>query len=152
MTLPTRQSLRYSLGASVANLFPFFVDFWSSLFFFLSFRFHFDALAHDNDALSSAVEDVHTIPNDRGDRTPSVIILRGKQGVRKFNLTSVDDVRIFMALYRVEEKGVDLVLTLNFPMSVGDGNTRIEEQYAKAQSDFYSIATSLRIVDFDLFA
>jgi hypothetical protein len=50
------------------------------------------------------------------------------------------------------KKGVDLVLTLNFPMSVGDGNIRTEEQYMKAQSDFHAIATSLRIVDFDLFA
>ena len=85
------------------------------------------------------------------DKTPSVIILRGKQGVQKFNKTSVDDVRIFVALYRVEEKEVDLVLTLNFPMSVGDGdgNTRTEEQ---AQSDFHAIATSLRIIDFNLFA
>ena len=121
--------------------------------FFLLLRFHFDAIAHDNDALSSSVEDVRTIPNDRenGDRTPSVIILRGKQGVQKFNKTPVDDVRIFVALYRVEEKEVDLVLTLNFPMSVGDGdgNTRTEEQ---AQSDFHAIATSLRIIDFNLFA
>jgi hypothetical protein len=123
-----------------------------SLFFF--FRFHFDALAHDNDALSSSVEDVRTITIDRavGDETPSVTILRGKQGVQKFNKTSVDDVRIFVALYRVEKKGVDLVLTLNFPMSVGDGNIRTEEQYMKAQSDFHAIATSLRIIDFDLFA
>lgn len=120
---------------------------------FLLLRFHFDALAHDNDALSSSVDDVRMIPNDRGDgdKTPSVIILRGKQGVQKFNKTSVDDVRIFVALYRVEEKEVDLVLTLNFPMSVGDGdgNTRTEEQ---AQSDFHAIATSLRIIDFNLFA
>lgn len=121
-------------------------------FFFL--RFHFDALAHDNDALSSSVDDVRTIPIDRGDgdKTPSVIILRGQQGVQKFKKTSVDDVRIFVALYRVEEKGVDLVLTLNFPMSVGDGNTRNEEQYMEAQSVFHAIATSLRIVDINLFA
>lgn len=61
----------------------------------------------------------------------------------------MDDVRIFLALYRVEEKGVDLVLTLNFPMNVGQGGTRTEEEAKRA---FYSIATSLRIVDFDLFA
>jgi hypothetical protein len=118
------------------------------------FRFHFDALAHDNDALSYSVQDVRTIPIDRtsGDETPSVIILRGKQSVQKFNKTSVDNVRIFVALYRVERKGVDLVLTLNFPMGVGDGNTRTEEQYMRAQSDFDAIATSLRIMDFNLFA
>jgi len=115
-------------------------------------KFHFDSIAHDNEALSSSVEDVHIIPNDRGDgdETPSVIILRGQQAVQKFNSTSVDDVRIFLALYRVEEKGVDLVLTLNFPMDVG--GTRTEERYLEAQRDFYSIATSLRIVDSGLFA
>ncbi|KAI9455575.1 Mog1p/PsbP-like protein [Lactarius psammicola] len=103
-------------------------------------KFHFDSIAHDNEALSSSVEDVRTIPNDRGDdMTPS-----------KFNSTYVDDVRIFLALYRVEEKGVDLLLTLNFPMNAG-GGTRTEEQYMEAKGDFYSIATSLRIVDFDLF-
>lgn len=122
------------------------------LFFSYFLRFHFDALAHDNEAVSSSVQDLHTILNDRGDKTPSVTILRGQQGVQKFNSTSVDDVRIFMALYRVEEKGVDLVLTLNFPMSVGASNTRTEEQYMKAQSAFHSISTSLRIVNFKLFA
>lgn len=124
----------------------------------LTFRFHFDSVAHDNEALSSAIEDVHTIPNNRGggDRTPSAIVLCGQQAVQKFNSTAVDDVRIFLALYRVEEKGVDLVLTLNFPMTVGQGGgggtRRTEEQYADAKRDFYSIATSLRIVDFGLFA
>ncbi|KAF8270358.1 Mog1p/PsbP-like protein [Lactarius quietus] len=111
-------------------------------------KFHFAALAHDNDALSSIIEDVHAIPNDRGDVTPSVIILRGRQTVPKFNSTTGDDVRILMALYRVEEKKVDLLLTLNFPVSV---DTRTEEQFTKAQSDFHAIATSLRIVDFGLF-
>ncbi|KAI9434006.1 Mog1p/PsbP-like protein [Lactarius indigo] len=115
-------------------------------------KFHFDSIAHDNEALSSSVEDVHTITNDReGDETPSVIVLRGRQGVRKFNSTSVDDVRIFLALYRVEEKGVDLVLTLNFPMN-GEGFTRTEEEYMEAKRCFYSIATSLHIIDFGLFA
>ncbi|KAH9171519.1 Mog1p/PsbP-like protein [Lactarius sanguifluus] len=114
-------------------------------------KFHFNATAHDNDALSSSIEDVQMIPNDRGDATPSVIILHGRQGVRKFNRTSVDDVRISLALYRVEGKGVDLVLTLNFPMN-GEGGIRTEEEYMEAKRDFYSIATSLRIVDFGLFA
>ncbi|KAH8983574.1 Mog1p/PsbP-like protein [Lactarius hatsudake] len=94
-------------------------------------KFHFNATAHDNDALSSSIEDVQTIPNDRGDATPSVIILHGRQGVRKFNRTSVDDVRISLALYR--------------------GGVRTEEEYTAAKRDFCSIATSLRIVDFGLF-
>jgi hypothetical protein len=95
---------------------------------------------------------VQTIPNDRGDETPSVIILTGQQGVKKFNKISVDDVRIFLAIYRVEEKGVDLVLSLNYPMKAGDGVVRTEEQYITTKQVFHSIATSLRIVDFGLFA
>ncbi|KAI0253942.1 Mog1p/PsbP-like protein [Lactifluus subvellereus] len=114
--------------------------------------FHFESLAQDNETDSYSVNEVHTIPNDRGDETPSVIILTGQQGVKKFNKTSVDDVRIFLAIYRVEDKGVDLVLTFNFPMNVGDGVVRTEEQYITAKQTFYSIATSLRIVDFGLFA
>ncbi len=97
---------------------------------------------------------MRTIPNDRGgdDATPSAIVLRGQQRVQKFNSTSLDDVRILLALYRVETKGVDLLLTLNFPMNVaGEGGTRTEEQYVEACRDFGSIATSLRIVDFGLF-
>ena len=97
---------------------------------------------------------MYTIPNDRGDgdKTPSVIILLGQQGVKKFNKSSVDDVRIFLAIYRVEEKGVDLVLSLNYPMNVGEGGVRTEEQYITTKQVFHSIASSLRIVDFDLFA
>ena len=115
-------------------------------------RFHFESLAQDNETDSYSVTEVHTIPNDRGDETPSVIILTGQQNVKKFNRALVDDVRIFLAIYRVEEKGVDVVLTLNFPMNVGEAVVRTEEQYITAKQTFYAIATSLRIVNFDLFA
>jgi hypothetical protein len=97
------------------------------------------------------VKEVQTIPNDRGDKTPSAIILTGQQDVKKFNKISVDDVRIFLAIYRVEEKGVDLVLSFNYPMKAGDGVVRTEEQYITTKQAFHSIATSLCIVDFDLF-
>ncbi|KAI0303417.1 Mog1p/PsbP-like protein [Multifurca ochricompacta] len=114
--------------------------------------FHFDSIAQDNEALSSSIDEILTIPNDRGDKTPSVTILRGRQGVKKFNRSSEDDVRIFLALYRVEEKGVDLVLSLNFPINLHDGVIRGEEQYMFADQVFRSIATSLHIINFDLFA
>jgi hypothetical protein len=83
---------------------------------------------------------------------PSFIILYGRQGVKKFNRTSVDDVQIFLALYRLEEKGVDIVLSYNFPMNAGDGVVRTEEQCSAAKETFLSIASSLRVDDFSLFA
>ena len=118
---------------------------------FTFFRYHFGAIAHDNDALSSSVDEVIEIPYNRGVEIPSIIILRGRQSVKKFNKTSVDDVRIFVALYRLKEKGVDLVLTFNFPMNTGEGVTRTEEEYNITKETFLSIATSLHVVDFSLF-
>jgi Ran-interacting Mog1 protein len=118
---------------------------------FAFFRYHFDAIAHDNDALSSSVDEVNEIPYNRDDQIPSVIILRGRQGVKKFNKTSVDDLRIFVALYRLKERSVDLVLSLNFPMNTSEGVTRTDEQYNTAKETFLSIAASLHVIDFSLF-
>jgi hypothetical protein len=115
-------------------------------------RYHFEAIAHDNDAVSFSVANVNEIPISHIVDTPFITILHGRQDVRKFNRTSVDDVRISLALYRLEQKGVDLVLSLNFPMRAEDAVVRTEEQYDTAKKTFRSIATSLRIVDFDLFA
>jgi hypothetical protein len=94
---------------------------------------------------------VNEIPYNRSDEIHSITILRGRQGVKKFNRTSVDDLRIFGALYRLKERGVDLVLSLNFPMNTGDGVTRTEELCNTAKETFLSIASSLHVVDFDLF-
>jgi hypothetical protein len=116
-----------------------------------SLRYHFDAIAHDNDALSSSVDEVNETPYNRGVEIPSIIILRGRQSVKKFNKTSVDDLRIFVALYRLKKQGVDIVLSLNFPMNTGEGTTRTEEQYNTAKQTFLSIAASLHVVDFSLF-
>ncbi|KAH9967891.1 Mog1p/PsbP-like protein [Russula dissimulans] len=121
-------------------------------------RFHFEAIAHDNDAFSSSVDDVNEIPNDHVDQIneiPSIAVLSGRQDVTKFNKTSVDDVRIFLALYRLKERGVrgvDLVLSLNFPMKASDDIIRTEEQYHAAKDTFLSIARTLHIIDFGLFA
>jgi hypothetical protein len=95
---------------------------------------------------------VSEVPNTNGDGIPSVIVLSGRQGVRKFNRTSVDDVRIFLALYRLGKKPVDIVLSHNFPMNTANGAVRTEERYNAAKETFLSIATSFRIVNFSLFA
>lgn len=115
------------------------------------FRFHFESIAHDNDAISFSVDEVNEIPYNGSDEISSVIILRGRQGVKKFNRTSVDDLRIFMALYRLKKRNVDIVLSLNFPMNTGDGVVRTEEQCNTAKETFLSIAASFHVADYSLF-
>ena len=114
-------------------------------------RFHFDSLAHDNDATFSEIQEIFAIPNGRGDETPSVTILFGEQHVAKFNPTEADHVRILMALYRIEKKNVDLIVTFNVPVKLADGGA-IEEGFQLAKRDFETFVRSLQIIDFDLFA
>ncbi|KAF9466385.1 hypothetical protein BDZ94DRAFT_1251830 [Collybia nuda] len=114
-------------------------------------RFHFDSLAHDNTAVSATVDDVSVIPNDRGDDTPSAAVLSGIQSVRKFNQPTPDTVQILMALYRVERKNVDLVVTFNIPTQSNDGGAVGSQGLETAKSHFYSFVQSLHIVDYGLF-
>ncbi|RDB24298.1 Ran guanine nucleotide release factor [Hypsizygus marmoreus] len=115
-------------------------------------RFHFNSIAHDNSAVSATVDAVTVIPNDRGDDTPSAIVLFGVQGVPKFNRTTPDEVHIFMALFRVEHKRADLVVTFNVPTVSQDGGMVGKEGLDAAQANFESLVRSLRIVDHRLFA
>ncbi|KAF8201513.1 hypothetical protein BJ912DRAFT_503958 [Pholiota molesta] len=115
-------------------------------------RFHFDSLAHDNSAVSANIHSVSVVPNDRGDNTPSAIVLKGVQMVPKFNHATPDRVEILMALFRVESKGIDLVLTFNVPVESVDEGRANEFTIEKAKADFDQFARSLRIVDFDVFA
>jgi len=115
-------------------------------------KFHFEALAHDNSAQSQAVHEVTIIPNGRGDDTPSVILLSGTQTVPKFNRPTPDEVRILMALYRVESKNIDLVMSMNIPVTSADGGAADADKLASATKDFDVAAKSLHIVDFGLFA
>jgi len=114
-------------------------------------RFHFQSLAEDNSAEVSEVQSINVIPNDRGDDTPSPIVLTGLQHVRKFNQTNSDEVRILMGLFRVVDACIDIVVTCNVPVrsddgAVDDGGWRI------ANKDFDVLVRSLKIVDFGLFA
>jgi hypothetical protein len=95
---------------------------------------------------------VKVIPNDRGDDTPSAIVLSGLQNVPKFNRTNPDEVQILMALYRVEQKHIDLVITFNIPTRSEDSGAVSPEGLATATSHFESFVQSLRIVDYGLFA
>lgn len=92
------------------------------------------------------------VPNDRGDDTPSAVILNGTQMVDKFNHTAPDEVQILMALYRIESKAIDLVLTFNIPLKSVDEGKSQDAIVRKAQADFNAFARSLRIVDYGLFA
>lgn len=57
-----------------------------------------------------------------------------------------------MALYRVESKNVDVVVTFNVPIKSEDGGAVGEQGWDAAQADFDAFAKSLRIVNYDLFA
>ncbi|KAI0029825.1 Mog1p/PsbP-like protein [Vararia minispora EC-137] len=114
-------------------------------------KFHFDSLAHDNDATSSTIQSVTTLPNDRGDSTPSPTVLVGTQKVAKFNAIAADDVYILLALYRVADKNVDLVLTMNVPTRGADA-TENERRLAEAKGVFSAAVRSLSVVDYSLFA
>ena len=118
----------------------------------ISNRFHFDALAHDNDARSSTVTEISDVPNDRGDRTPSAIILKGEQLVPKFNKRTPDRVKILMAVFRVDDKDIDVVATFNVPVEAVDGGAVGAADFDKVESDFGNFVKSFRIVDFSLFA
>ncbi|KAH8107204.1 Mog1p/PsbP-like protein, partial [Cristinia sonorae] len=115
-------------------------------------RFHFDSIAHDNDADTKNIQSIRIVPNDRGDQMPSPILLDGTQTVKKFNATVPDQIRIFMALYRVEDKNVDLLLVMNVPISTLDGGALGEQEVLAAKEEFETAALTLQIMDFGLFA
>ncbi|ESK93002.1 ran guanine nucleotide release factor [Moniliophthora roreri MCA 2997] len=115
-------------------------------------KFHFDSLAHDNNAVFEQIDSVNIIANDRSDKTPSAITLSGVQRVSKFNRTQPDEVKILMALYRVEEKAIDLVVTFNVPVIAEDGGAVGQDGLRVVEEQFDTFVRSLRIVDFGLFA
>lgn len=89
--------------------------------------------------------------NDRGDQTPSPIILHGSQRIRKFNANAADHVDILIALFRVHTggKSADLVVSASIPRSSEGGVG--EERAAAIASEFNSFVSSLRIIDYGLF-
>ncbi|KAG6829988.1 hypothetical protein H0H87_009595 [Tephrocybe sp. NHM501043] len=114
--------------------------------------FHFGSLAHDNSAVAATVNEVTILPNDRGDDTPSTILLSGVQSVPKFNRTKPDEVQILMALYRIEQKDIDLVVTFNIPIKTEDDEGAVpSEREAIARKQFDAFARSLKIVNYGLF-
>ena len=114
-------------------------------------RFHFDALAHDNSATSQVVRSVVETTTQQGN-TPPPVLLQGTQTVPKFNSAEPDEVQILLALYRVENKNVDFVMSMNVPTKSTDGGVVNSAAFIEAQRVFEAAASSLKIVDFGLFA
>lgn len=108
-------------------------------------RFHFDSLANDNDATDVRVTWTDApASNAPANATPRPATIQGSQRVKKFGkIQEEDTVQIWMAVWRIASKNVDLVLSLNVPHDT-DIEARTEQ--------FRHAVGSLRIVDFALFA
>ena len=110
-------------------------------------RFHFDSLAHDNSALEAHVEYVEAPAGEKAaapPATPAPALVRGAQRVRKFGKASEEDsVHIWAAVWRIEAKNVDLVLSVNDPATTG---------LDQVDAWFRHAAQTLRIEDYGLFA
>ncbi|KAI0736883.1 Mog1p/PsbP-like protein [Fomitopsis betulina] len=116
-------------------------------------KFHFDSLAHDNDAIEKSVLEISQPTGEGSGNPPSLpITLRGTQLVRKFNQTIPDELQILLAVYRLQEQNVDLVFSMNVPMKTSDGATTTADDFAAARETFSTAVESLRIVDYGLFA
>jgi hypothetical protein len=124
--------------------------------YLLFFRFHFESVAHDNDAQGSIVQSVELLSAEGaapdGSSTPTVTTLQGTQKVTKYNSTILDDVLILLALWRIPNKNVDLVLTFNVPLTAADGLTVDEAGQQQTKKHFDEAVLSLKIVDYGLFA
>ena len=107
-------------------------------------RFHFDSLAHDNDARAAEVAWVEVVGSgsDAAAAATRPALLGGTQRVCKFGKDELEDtVFIWVAVWRVPSKRIDVVLSVNSPHTPG-----------AAEALFRGAATSLRIVDYGLFA
>jgi len=135
---------------------------------------HFESLAHDNDAEESELLETTLVPTGDGHRTPPPIVVYGTQKAHKFNREQADLVRILIAVYRVADRNIDLVMTMNVPIQTSaddqagtHGQTvaptngvaiatelgAVDEDAWKAARETFEVAArSLRIVDFGLFA
>ncbi|THH04481.1 hypothetical protein EW145_g5493 [Phellinidium pouzarii] len=115
--------------------------------------FHFDALAHDNDAVSRTVHSIESLESLASpETTPSPILLEGSQQIAKFNRQFEDKVHILLALYRVTGKNVDLVLSANIPITTEAGGVLGSDDLNSSKEAFLAAARSLKIADFGLFA
>ncbi|WFD01011.1 hypothetical protein MYAM1_003771 [Malassezia yamatoensis] len=108
-------------------------------------RYHFDSIGNDNDAADIHVDWVDApAGNAPENTTPRPALLHGTQKIKKFGkITEESTVQLWVAVWRLPSKNVDLVLSRNNPSS-----DDIDQQ----SQDFRATAGSLRIVDWNLFA
>ncbi|KAH9951393.1 Mog1p/PsbP-like protein [Amylocystis lapponica] len=135
-------------------------------------KLHFESIAHDNDAEESELFEVAQLPAEGSHQTPAPIVFYGTQTARKFNSMTPDHVRFLVAVYRVPQHNVDLVLTMNVPIKTAneavaeadqsiatnvivkalDAGAVSEDEWESAKKTFDVAVRSLRIVDLGLFA
>ena len=121
-----------------------------------STRFHFESLAHDNDAEHSEITAI--VPPNANDQdassstTPAPVICSGWQRVAKYNRSASDKVEIKLAVYRLPVQKIDLILSVNLPHVLADGTVTPPSVVDAVTAAFESAANSLSIVDFGLFA
>ena len=115
-----------------------------------STRYHFDSIAHDNDAQSYTIGPIVALDQSTNSLEP--ITLEGEQMVPKFNKTTPDKVQVLLALFRIRDKKVDLVLSANIPIVTADGSPTNAEGVERARNEFGAAARTLQIVDYNLFA
>ncbi|KAG9100273.1 hypothetical protein FRC06_004336 [Ceratobasidium sp. 370] len=122
-------------------------------------KFHFDSLAHDNDVAAHpegcTVQQI-TIPTPTAPINSLVLsVLYGTQLVPKFNRNHPDTVKIFLAVHRVHEKNIDVVLVFNVPVEAekeGSAVTFGGDVYNAWVNAFEEAVSTFKIVDYGLFA
>ena len=126
-------------------------------------RFHHSSLALDNAALSTSVTSLSP-PLLSSLSSPSSLItlpvsLSSYSKISKFNTpaSAADDVLIRMGLWRIESKGIDLIVCVNYPLRerekmTGEGEEEEEEGEKRANELFESVKESLQVTDYGLFA
>ena len=109
----------------------------------------FRSRAHADAARSNSVGRACLAVLARAD-TPAELL--HTQLVRKFNHAQPDELQILLAVYRLQEQNVDLVLSMNVPMKTSDGATTTPGDFAAARETFSAAVESLRIENYGLFA
>ncbi|CAG8504106.1 9503_t:CDS:2 [Paraglomus brasilianum] len=121
-------------------------------------KFHFDSLAHDNDAegYSTMHQTIPLTPSDVPGLLPTarMSFLTGQQQVAKFRENEPEArnlVNIFLAVFRLHEYETDIVITHNIPILIGahssSRETSQEGNLRDGIDEFKRIVTSFVIND-----
>jgi len=116
-------------------------------------EFHFDSIANDNRAESQSIGKIIPPLTSSTREHPTPILLKGTQRIQKFNRLTMDDVLIYVAVFRLDTYNVDIVFSCNMPIRTGNPNTTITEdrEVDHATEAFEHAVNSLKIVDYSLF-